>query len=144
AGDPLAELTGRELAMALDEELNRLAENYRAPLVLCYLQGLTRDEAAGQLGLSLGTFKRRLEQARALLHRRLARRGLALSVGLLATVLSGGATAAPPLALVSATVRAALAGPAGAASGSVALLVEGVLRTMFLTKLRTAAALLLA
>src|SRR4051812_30726042 len=57
-GDPLAELTGRELALALDEELNRLADKYRAPLVLCYLQGLTRDEAAQQLGCSLGTFKR--------------------------------------------------------------------------------------
>jgi RNA polymerase sigma factor (sigma-70 family) len=145
-GDPLAELSGRELATVLDEELNRLAEKYRAPLVLCYLQGLTRDEAAQQLGWSLGTFKRRLEQARDRLHGRLARRGLTLSVGLLATVLSGNATAAPPLALVSATVRAALAGPtaAGAVSGPVASLVEGVLRIMFLTKLRTAAALLLA
>jgi RNA polymerase sigma factor (sigma-70 family) len=145
-GDPLAEVTGRELTTALDDELNRLPDKYRAPLVLCYLQGLSRDEAAQQLGWSLGTFKRRLEQARDVLHRRLARRGLTLSVGLLATVLSGGEAAAMPAALVGATVRVALAGPGvvGGASGSVATLVEGVLKSMFLAKLRMAAILFLA
>src|SRR5262249_40404227 len=46
AADPLAELTGRELLTLLDEELQKLSERYRAPLVHCYLEGLTRDEAA--------------------------------------------------------------------------------------------------
>src|SRR5207253_463539 len=62
--DPLDEMTGREFCAVLDEELQRLPENYRLPLVLYCLQGGTRDEVARQLGWSLATFKRRLVQAR--------------------------------------------------------------------------------
>ncbi len=65
--DPAAEITLREAQMALDEELVQLPERCRVPLVLCYLEGATRDEAARRLGWSLGTLKRRLERARALL-----------------------------------------------------------------------------
>ena len=61
-----------------DEELRRLPEGYRSALVLCYLEGHTRDEAAGRLGWSLGTLKRRLERGRALLRQRLERRGYTL------------------------------------------------------------------
>src|SRR5262249_8005060 len=77
--DPLAEISLREAQTVLDEEMARLPEKYRAPLVLCYLEGTTRDEAAQQLGWSLGTLKRRLEQGREMLRGRLARRGLTLS-----------------------------------------------------------------
>src|SRR5262249_8063197 len=63
-GDPAAELVWREVRQALDEELQRLPERWRSPLLLCYLSGLTRDEAAKQLGWSLGTLKRRLEEGR--------------------------------------------------------------------------------
>jgi WD40 repeat protein len=64
-----------------------LPERLRSPLLLCYLSGLTRDEAAKQLGWSLGTLKRRLEEGRKALRRRLERRGIA-SVGLALTVLT--------------------------------------------------------
>src|SRR5262245_32608963 len=62
--DPLAEVTGRELVALLDEELHGLSESYRAPLVLCYLEGKTRDEAAPLLGWSQSTLQRRLEKGR--------------------------------------------------------------------------------
>src|SRR5256885_394107 len=52
SADPLAAVSGRELCQILDDELNRLPARLRGPLVLCYLEGLTRDEAAARLGLS--------------------------------------------------------------------------------------------
>src|SRR5690349_19804218 len=85
--DPAAHLVWQEVRQALDEELQRLPERLRSPLLLCYLSGLTRDEAARQLGWSLGTLKRRLEEGRKALRIRLERRGLA-SVGLALTVLT--------------------------------------------------------
>jgi RNA polymerase sigma factor (sigma-70 family) len=121
--DPLAEVTGRELLAVLDAELDSLPECYRAPLVLCCLEGRTRDEAAQELGWSLGTLKRRLEQGRERLRGRLARRGLALSAALAVASLSPGtATAAVPPGLAATTVQAALAAAAGrpAAAGDVA------------------------
>ncbi len=85
--DPEAQLVWQEVRQALDEELQRLPERLRSPLLLCYLSGLTRDEAAKQLGWSLGTLKRRLEEGRKALRIRLDRRGIA-SVGLALTVLA--------------------------------------------------------
>src|SRR5262249_37821183 len=73
--DPLGEVTGRELITVLDEEMHHMPERLREPLVLCYLEGKTRDEAARQLDCTLGTLKRRLEKARACLRARLERRG---------------------------------------------------------------------
>jgi RNA polymerase sigma factor (sigma-70 family) len=108
--DPLEELTARELLGVLDEELTRLPGRYRAPLVVCYLEGATRDEAARQLGCTLGTLKRRLERGRELLRRRLARRGLSLAVPLAsAELLAGTAPAAVAPTLLEATARAAVA-----------------------------------
>jgi RNA polymerase sigma factor (sigma-70 family) len=113
--DAASEMTLREARALLDEELARLPERLRAPLVLCCLKGTTRDEAARQLGWSLGTLKRRLAQARALLRSRLSCRGLTLSSAWLAVLLNPDrTTAAVPAALVDAAVRAALA-PAVAA-----------------------------
>jgi RNA polymerase sigma factor (sigma-70 family) len=119
--DPLAELTGRELITVLDEELHGLSERYRVPLVLCYFQGLTCDEAARSAGWPLRTFKRRLDQARERLRRRLARRGLALPAALSAAGLAQVAEAAITANLAGATIRAALRSaaeplPAGAAA----------------------------
>jgi RNA polymerase sigma factor (sigma-70 family) len=140
------DLTWRELSAVLHEELERLPDRYRAPLVLCYLEGMTQDEAAEHLGLARGTLKGRLERARLILRGRLGRRGLAPAVVLLADAVRP-AGAAPAPSLVSTTSRAAAAlvagGPSGA-SASVARLTEGALRAMFVRKLRFTAALLLA
>jgi RNA polymerase sigma factor (sigma-70 family) len=138
-----------ELRPVLDEELNRLAEKHRAPVVLCYLEGLTNEEAARQLRCPVGTVKTRLAHARRLLGDQLSRRGLTLAAGLLASEFVGqAACAAFPAALVGETVRiAALAAmgkiaTAGAASAPVVALTEGVLRAMMVTKLKQAAVVL--
>jgi RNA polymerase sigma factor (sigma-70 family) len=132
-----------ELREVLDQELGRLPDKYRALLVLCDLEGRTRKEAARQLGLAEGTVASRLARARQLLARRLGRHGLALSGGALAVALAQGASAAVPAALVVATVQAAArlaAGPAAAAATPAAALMNEVLKTMLLTKLKVVVA----
>jgi RNA polymerase sigma factor (sigma-70 family) len=91
AGDAI---TWRELRTLLDEELGGLPGAWRAPLILCYLEGHTQDEAAYRLGLSKSTLRRRLERGRRLLQSRLARRGVTLSAGLFAPLLSESAASA--------------------------------------------------
>ncbi|MBX9585521.1 MAG: sigma-70 region 4 domain-containing protein, partial [Gemmataceae bacterium] len=78
--DPLGEITARELLAVGDEEVSRLPPRYRGPLVLCYLEGLTRDEAARSCGWSPSTFARRLRRGRERLKARLPRRGVGLRV----------------------------------------------------------------
>src|SRR5262245_3773372 len=92
--DPLADVTLRDAQAVLDEELNRLPRQYRMPLVLCCLEGKSRDEAACCLGLPLASVKSRLQQGRELLRRRLARRGLSLSIALAGTTLFPAVTRA--------------------------------------------------
>jgi RNA polymerase sigma factor (sigma-70 family) len=74
------DLSWHEVRMVLHEEVARLAERYRAPLVACYLEGMTQDEAATQLQIATSTLKDRLERGRSLLRARLVRRGLGLCV----------------------------------------------------------------
>jgi RNA polymerase sigma factor (sigma-70 family) len=147
--EPLAELTVHEAQTIVDQELARLPDKYRAPLVLCCLEGSTRDEAAQQLGWSISLLKSRLEQARELLRGRLVRRGMTLTAGLFAAGLLGGtAQASLAPALVDATAKAAVLVASGGTAGTVVsaqvrALSEGVLKAMWLTKLMAVAAVCL-
>lgn len=78
--------TWREACDALHAELDRLPNRYRVPLLLCYLEGQTRDEAAAALGLSAGTVKGRVRRGLEVLRRRLERQGVTLSAGLMTAV----------------------------------------------------------
>jgi RNA polymerase sigma factor (sigma-70 family) len=103
------QITWGDLRLLLDEELDRLPEKYRAPLLLCCLAGRTRDEAAEQLGCTLAALKMRLERGRKLLRTRLARRGLPISAALLVMLLAQHATATPvPAVLATTTLKASL------------------------------------
>jgi RNA polymerase sigma factor (sigma-70 family) len=75
------DLSWREMRGVIDEELQRLPEKQRLPLVLCYLEGLTQDEAARRLNWPRGTLKRRLESGREKLRLRLTQRGISLGTG---------------------------------------------------------------
>lgn len=108
ASDPVREITLREAQAAFDDELSRLPEKLRGPIVLCYLEGMTRDEAAGRLGLPLSTLKSQLDKARRLLHQRLGGKGLTLSGVLLSVGLPQvQANVHLPSTLVSVTVETA-------------------------------------
>ena len=137
-----------DLRPILDAALHALPEKYRLPLVLCDLEGMTRKDAAGRLGWLEGTLAGRLARARNLLAKKLARHGLLLSGGWLATLLAQNASAAPPTLLAS-TLNIAPHGATGAllASGVVSAktlaLTEGVLHMLFWTKVKMSLAAVL-
>jgi RNA polymerase sigma factor (sigma-70 family) len=133
-----------DMGEVLDQELSRLPSKYRSPLVLCYLEGRTHEEAARDLNWPVGTVKGRLARARDLLRSRLTRRGLAPTAGALAFSLAPPATAALERPLIERTVRSSLKLAASQAvnqvvSVSITSLVEGVLAAMFFSKLKWAA-----
>jgi RNA polymerase sigma factor (sigma-70 family) len=136
-GDPLLEI--------LDGELRALPEKYRAPIVLCDLEGLSYREAAARLRCPQGTLSDRLTRGRALLARRVARRCPAATAPALAALLAGDAPASLPPPLTAWATRAGTvlaAGRAlteGAVSSKVASLAEGVLKMLLLSKLKTVA-----
>jgi RNA polymerase sigma factor (sigma-70 family) len=140
AAGTTADLRWDDVRAVLDEELARLPEHYRAPLLLCYLEGRTQDEAARALGWSDGALRGRLQRGRERLRAQLARRGLSLSAALCAGTLAADAAAAPPAALVG----AALCASAGGRTGRVAALAAGAVRGVTPGWVTFAAPLLLA
>jgi RNA polymerase sigma factor (sigma-70 family) len=142
SSDPSRIAAWRELCALLDEELHRLSERYRSPLVLCYLAGQTQEEAAGHLGWSLRTLKRRLERGKEILRLRLSRCGLTLSSTLLIAGLSQQeAAASVPIGLTLETIKeAALVAAGKTASASISAntlaLTQATLKSLAVGKLK--------
>ncbi|QEH35972.1 ECF RNA polymerase sigma factor SigE [Aquisphaera giovannonii] len=144
AEDPeLGAMERRELAAIVDEELSRLPATLRDPVVLCYLEGLTHDEAAGQLRWPVGTVRSRMARARRVLRARLARRGVVVDEAAIAPGLALARATVPPDWL-AATVRGALEFATRPASAAAAIasarpeaLARRTLQAMFITKLST-------
>lgn len=142
----------QELQVLLDAAVSKMPDRYRLPIILCDLEGRTIKEAARQLGWPQGTLATRLRRGRAQLAKRVARHGLALSVGVIVAELSHGeALSRPSSVLIYSTAKAASlianAGQraaAGAVSTKVAALTAGMLKSMSLTKLKFGMTLMLA
>jgi RNA polymerase sigma factor (sigma-70 family) len=116
-----------ELRSVIDEEIRRLPERYRVPLVLCHLEGLRHDEVAKRLGCPVGTVESRLSRAREQLRTRLERRGLAPTASVLGVVLKPtGASAVLP-SLVEATLRVAIEQSSGRSTVGTAIASLGCL-----------------
>jgi RNA polymerase sigma factor (sigma-70 family) len=147
---PQDEVMWRDLRPVLHQEIDRLPERYRLPFVLCYLEGKTNDEAAALLGWPRGTVLSSLSRARERLRKRLSQRGLALTGGLLATLLLENATqAAVPPALAASTLQAALlfatgTGVVGGITAPVLAYAQEMLHATFVARLKLLTLLLLA
>jgi RNA polymerase sigma factor (sigma-70 family) len=138
------------VAETLDQELSRLPDKYRIPIVLCELEGMSHKEASEQLGWPIGTVSSRLSRGRSMLARRLSRPGMSLSGGSLAVLLAQeSASASMPTRLIGPTARAASlyaasgAATAGAVSAGVATLTKEVMKMMLLSKIKVVTAMLL-
>src|SRR5205823_13035057 len=139
-GPAVADPGREELLAVLDEELRRLPDRLRAPLVACHLEGRTQEEAAREMGWSLSTLRRRLDRGKEVLRARLTGRGVTLPAGFVLT----GVTATVPAALAEATGRAAVAFAHGEKLAvPAAALAAGVPAMMARTKIKLAAGVLL-
>jgi RNA polymerase sigma factor (sigma-70 family) len=142
---PVSEAALRELQAVLFQAVGKLPEKYRAPFVLCCLEGKSRAEAAQELGWREGTVSSRIAKARALLESALARRGIALPAAMTAAVIAPGVVSAGlPIAL-SARAAVAFAAGNGAEAGPApaVALAEGMVQAMLVTKLKSVAAIVL-
>ncbi|HJZ94554.1 MAG TPA: sigma-70 family RNA polymerase sigma factor [Gemmataceae bacterium] len=150
ASDELTvDVARREFQSIVHEEISRLPAKYRTPVVLCYIEGKTNEEAARQLGCPTSTVVTWLARARDRLRSRLTRRGLGATTATVAAALAGpeSVSASSP-ALLQSTVGAALVfandrTAAGLVSTRVALLTKGALHTMFLNRMRLVAAIVM-
>jgi RNA polymerase sigma factor (sigma-70 family) len=139
------ELTWQEVRQVLDDELSRMPAKYREPLLRCYLEGKTKDEAAQELGWSVGVFRGRLDRARERLRRRLIGRGITLSSVLSAAALAQSVgRASVPAACRQAAIKAAVGFTAGAAglqgaSPNVKVLADAALSGMGWTRSKVVA-----
>ena len=126
-----------DVLRVLDEELGRLPDRHRGPLVACYLQGKTQDEAAAELGWTVFTLRRRLAEAREVLRGRLTLRGATLPAALFAGAIFAnvGFAAPPPAAVVQGTLTAVTTGIVPA---QVAALANAAVGVSLLTKVRAA------
>jgi RNA polymerase sigma factor (sigma-70 family) len=133
-----------DLAAPLHAEIRALPDRYRAPIVLCFLQGRTHEEAARELGWPLGSVKGRLARAKNLLRKKLMRRGISVPATLIASTLARDAAGSVPPALLHSTIKTALAATAAqpllasALSGSAATLAQEVTQAMTHHHLRSA------
>lgn len=142
----VSSLEQKELRLILDEELGQLPEKYRAPLILCYLEGMTYDEARRALCWPAGTLKQRMSKGRELLRTHLTRRGLALAGNTLALAIAETtAGAAVPRELMQATLLGAVGrAGAGAIRAEALALAERLLAASATLRLKLAIVILIA
>ncbi len=146
--DPREELLWREVRTLIDAEIARLPDKYRSVFVLCCLEELSQAEAGRRLDMKEGTVANRLAEARKRLGRRLARRGVELTVVLNAVTLAASSASALPAKLMATTIKAASATAASEGlecrvSASVIQLVQGMTTPMIVSKAKLATVLLL-
>jgi membrane fusion protein, multidrug efflux system len=134
-----------DLERIIHEEIERLPDSFRVAVLLVDIEGRTHEQAARHLGCAVGTVKSRLARGRKRLRGQLVRRGMAPAAAIAAAAGGGAARAAVPTRLAASTV--VYASTANAVPTSVAVITEGVLRSMFLSKIKlvtTAAAVMAA